>query len=162
MWFLFLTRPWMILQPSFSSFRQVSVLFGNFQFWLSSWPGMRWTPLLNREAEGCDKFRRSSEPRLLAVDGVWTWSQKSLRAKEQRVLDVYQYDCLPGGQGRLHQRCEHSLAACFYLLWVWMRKWSFPTSSPSSSDVAEETGFERIRLQTLPAVTMATIVYSHV
>lgn len=46
-------------------------------------------------------FRRSSEPRLLAVDGVWTWSQKSLRAKEQRVLDVYQYDCLPGGQGKV-------------------------------------------------------------
>lgn len=143
-------------------YSQVSILFGKFQFRLSSWPGMHWTLLLNREAEGCDNFHRSSEPHLLVVDGVLTWSQKSHRAKEQSVLDVHHYDCLPGGQGRSHQRCEHSLAACFYLLWVCMRKWSFPKSSPPSSDVAKETGFDSIRLQTLPAVTMATIVYSHV
>lgn len=35
----------------------------------------------------------------------------------------------------------------------------FPKGSQPSSDVAEETGFESIQLQRLPAVTMATTVY---
>lgn len=66
-------------------YSQVSILFGKFQFRLSSWPGMHWIPLLNREAEGLDKFHRSSEPRLLVVDGVLTWSQKSLSQRAERL-----------------------------------------------------------------------------